>query len=647
MIRAVGGAVLAAAAGVAGCVAGPTGPPSEANGPLRLARLERALVVRGSDPVEAARQLEAAGPGAALETVRLELWLDALRRADSPPAAWRALVDAAVGSDVEAAAIVGLAEAMRRVGDDAGADAMLMATAPDLRVEADLALLDSRDETTRLRAARRLALDAPGRLRSADRTLEAAAHATFSPDDWLRRSRSWRDAGRASSAAAELRGLRWRGEDETARRRELAWAELEAGRSSRALELAPRSHRGDADVALLRALALRSRGWSRVPDGAWRSAFTDCVREAEIAVGSLTEPRRLATAREVLLECATESGNLGLAHTAWRSLEVDGWSSDRRDWLGRRLGVALARTGDGGRAVEIAAAVPDHERCIRWWLAGRRTEGLRALVAEPVDDLYSSWSRQDLGLPPAPPPPLQADVAPASPPSAVAWLLERGEQRLALDEWQRDASDHVPVAAEAVAAASLAESLGRRHDAIRWLRRGVPELGGIDTMSAPGNAVRAYLPLEWTTELRAAAREHDLPPWLLAGVARQESTFLPVARSSAGATGLLQLMPGTAAGHARALGLARPVDLTDPAVNLRLGARELADLLRLFGALEPALAAYNAGPSRARRWWRRWNDAREFAEAIPIPETYGYVRRVVFLADAYRVAYADVWKEPS
>ena len=217
---------------------------------------------------------------------------------------------------------------------------------------------------------------------------------------------------------------------------------------------------------------------------------------------------------------------------------------------------------------------------------------------------------------------------------------------MAAREWRRYAEHHQPSPAEAVAAAELAESLGWRNESIRWLRRGVPELGGIDTLMAPGNAVRAYLPLDWIDGVKGAAREHGLAPWLLAGVARQESTFVPSARSGAGAVGLLQLMPGTAIGHARALGFAGPLDLTDPRLNLRLGARELADLVRRFGALEPALAAYNAGGSRVQRWWRRWNDPRGFTEAIPIPETYGYVRRVVFLADAYRQVYVRDWGDP-
>jgi soluble lytic murein transglycosylase len=226
----------------------------------------------------------------------------------------------------------------------------------------------------------------------------------------------------------------------------------------------------------------------------------------------------------------------------------------------------------------------------------------------------------------------------------VAWLLGHGEQDLALREWARLRRVQRPTPAEAITAADLAESLGRRHEAIGWLRAGIRELGGVDTMQAPGNAVRAYLPLPWPDELRSAASEVGLRPWIVAGVARQESTFIPSARSAAGATGLLQLMAGTAAGHARALGLGRP-DLTDPVVNLRLGARELAALIGRLGGLEPALAAYNAGESRVRRWSRTWPDVRVLSESIPIPETYGYVRRVVFLGDAYRLAWADVWKE--
>lgn len=90
--------------------------------------------------------------------------------------------------------------------------------------------------------------------------------------------------------------------------------------------------------------------------------------------------------------------------------------------------------------------------------------------------------------------------------------------------------------------------------------------------------------------IESAAADTGLDPRLLAGLVWAESTFVPDAVSSAGAIGLAQLMPGTAAG----LG----VDPWDPGANVRGGARYLADQIERFGSLELGLAAYNAGPGR-------------------------------------------------
>ena len=104
--------------------------------------------------------------------------------------------------------------------------------------------------------------------------------------------------------------------------------------------------------------------------------------------------------------------------------------------------------------------------------------------------------------------------------------------------------------------------------------------------SAPANVPEAAKP--WMATIEAAAREAGIDPKIVTAVAWTESGFNPKARSGAGAIGLMQLMPGTAAG----LG----VDPHDPAQNLRGGARYLADQLERFGSLDLALAAYNAGP---------------------------------------------------
>jgi soluble lytic murein transglycosylase-like protein len=135
---------------------------------------------------------------------------------------------------------------------------------------------------------------------------------------------------------------------------------------------------------------------------------------------------------------------------------------------------------------------------------------------------------------------------------------------------------------------------------------------------AGGSALPAGVP--YGAEITAAARRHGLDPALLAGLVRQESNFDPNAGSPAGARGLTQLMPATAAG----LGVS---DVTDPAQALEGGARYLAQQLERFGGdVTKALAAYNAGPGAVQR----------FGGVPPYAETQSYVQKVQAFAAAYR-----------
>ncbi len=124
-------------------------------------------------------------------------------------------------------------------------------------------------------------------------------------------------------------------------------------------------------------------------------------------------------------------------------------------------------------------------------------------------------------------------------------------------------------------------------------------------------------------------------PALLLGVMRQESSFDPAATSPAGARGLMQLMPVTAALVARGFGEALPPgSLADPAVNMRLGTAYLEQILAEFGGAVPvALAAYNAGPNRARAWLGGRAPAGvnmiDWIESIPFDETRNYVQRCI------------------
>jgi soluble lytic murein transglycosylase len=139
-------------------------------------------------------------------------------------------------------------------------------------------------------------------------------------------------------------------------------------------------------------------------------------------------------------------------------------------------------------------------------------------------------------------------------------------------------------------------------------------------------------PMPYRQQVVAQAQEIGLDPAYMYGLIRQESRFIMDARSSAGASGLMQLMPATARWTAKKIGLPyKPDMITDRDLNLRLGATYLKLVLDDFGGSQAlATAAYNAGPGRPRRW--RDGPLLEpaaWAENIPFTETRDYVKKVL------------------
>lgn len=142
-----------------------------------------------------------------------------------------------------------------------------------------------------------------------------------------------------------------------------------------------------------------------------------------------------------------------------------------------------------------------------------------------------------------------------------------------------------------------------------------------------------------------AAREHELDEAWMFGLMRQESRFVNVARSSVGASGLMQIMPATASWIAQRLGIKgfHPREMQDPAKNIQFGAYYLKHVqTSLDGSPVLATAAYNAGPGRAQRWRdTRPMEAAVYIESIPFAETRDYVKKVMSNAMYYAARFGQ------
>lgn len=179
------------------------------------------------------------------------------------------------------------------------------------------------------------------------------------------------------------------------------------------------------------------------------------------------------------------------------------------------------------------------------------------------------------------------------------------------------------------------------HDRLRqWLKTHPPQVLGPNAWKV---MVQAY-PERWWPEVQAAASY----PWdarIFHALVREESNFNPQIKSHAGACGLSQLMPGTASGCAKRMGLSfRSSDIWDPATNLKIGAWYLDTLhSRYKGNSAVALSAYNAGEGNADRWLAAAPDSPTdmYVESITFRETRMYVKRVLSTWQTYRLLYGE------
>ncbi|HVT43675.1 MAG TPA: lytic transglycosylase domain-containing protein [Thermoanaerobaculia bacterium] len=173
----------------------------------------------------------------------------------------------------------------------------------------------------------------------------------------------------------------------------------------------------------------------------------------------------------------------------------------------------------------------------------------------------------------------------------------------------------------------------------RYLRRAYPKLATVEQDEVPIHFLRMYYPIRYEESIRRMAARRELDPYLVMALIHQESAFDPDARSSAGARGLMQLMPATAKEIGRKLyGILTETRLDDPEVNIDLGTYYIRQLINLFNGDELlAVAGYNGGPYRIRQWRQRdrAKSPDEFIEGLALSETRNYVKRVVLLRSSY------------
>jgi hypothetical protein len=277
---------------------------------------------------------------------------------------------------------------------------------------------------------------------------------------------------------------------------------------------------------------------------------------------------------------------------------------DRMEAAARADGIALVITS-GFRS--------DAEQAILW---ARRPDP--KWVARPGTSLHRNGTELDLG-----------------PPSAYAWLAANATRfhflkRYAWEPWHfgytlNPASTPRKAAAGAAArsgaAAAMAGATRGGAAATAGDARGGARAGGDGADGASHGAVPGFVPARFAPMIRSAAIRWNVSATLISAQLYAESTFNPFAVSKAGALGIAQFMPATA----RGMGLKDPFD---PEQAIDAQAHLMRDLLRQFGSVPLALAAYNAGPAPVQA-----------CGCVPQnKETPGYVARILGLMSGAGVA---------
>jgi soluble lytic murein transglycosylase len=218
---------------------------------------------------------------------------------------------------------------------------------------------------------------------------------------------------------------------------------------------------------------------------------------------------------------------------------------------------------------------------------------------------------------------------------ALQELYQLGQGRDAWKLWQVEFQNRVqPTVAEQYTDGIIRLGIGDNLDGIFMLdflsQREIPEeRAEYQALKQQLAYWYALYPFPFLQTIETWAQQRQLNPILVTALIRQESRFMPGIRSSVGATGLMQVMPETAAEVASKINL-KQYKLNDPEDNIQLGTWYLDHTHQEYSNNSLlAVASYNAGPGAVAGWLQKGvRDPDEFVEAIPYDETKGYVKAV-------------------
>ena len=315
------------------------------------------------------------------------------------------------------------------------------------------------------------------------------------------------------------------------------------------------------------------------------------------------------------------------------------------DHLAWKVRAAL-RTGAWGQVIEATAAMPETQRKDPAWVYWRaralqsqgRSEADRQEAAQLLDSIasvrgfYEQLALEELGRKitvPERPAPLAAEEKEAARQNPGLnrglYAIVIGLRSEGVREWNYSTNLHQRGGMDDRALLAAADLACRREVWDRCINTSERTRMVTD--------LEQRFPMPFRDAVVKRAAQMGLDPAYVYGLIRQESRFIMDARSSVGASGLMQVMPATAKWTAKKIGLVNftPSQITDRETNIAIGTGYLKLVLDDFaGSMPLAAAAYNAGPGRPRNWRNGpVMEAAAWAENVPFAETRDYVKKVL------------------